>query len=214
MRWILVIKDMDGNSYKTVKIGNQVWTSENWRSTKYKDGTSIPLIADANIWKNLITPGYCWYNNGTSNAYGALYNWYAVSTGKLAPAGWHVPSAAEWDTLQNYLTAHGYNWDSSVMINKVAQSMAAQQDWPVSLIAGCIGYNLSKNNRSGFSALPGGYRMGSTFDSFGIFGYWWTSTQTGTSSTASCRGLHYNADYLGNANHALTDGYSVRLVKD
>ena len=59
-----------------------------------------------NTWENLTTPGYCWYNNDSvsyRNTYGALYNWYAVNTGKLAPTGWHVPSDAEWEVLGNYL---------------------------------------------------------------------------------------------------------------
>ena len=111
------VKDADGNVYTTVKIGNQVWTVENLRTTKYNDGSAIPLVTDSAAWVNLTTPGYCYYNN-TTNAdsikkYGALYNWYAVDTKKLAPAGWHVPTDAEWDTLQNYLIANGYNWDGT-----------------------------------------------------------------------------------------------------
>lgn len=95
------VTDVDGNVYTTVKIGNQTWTVENLRVTKFNDGTEIPPITDGTAWNAITTPGYCWYkNNMTDNktVYGALYNWYAVNTGKLAPAGWHVPTDAEWTT--------------------------------------------------------------------------------------------------------------------
>jgi hypothetical protein len=88
------VTDIDGNVYQAVKIGNQVWTVENLRTTRYNDGTAIPYVTDNSAWANLTTPGYCYYfNDSTANAdkYGVLYNWYTVNTGKLSPAGWHVP---------------------------------------------------------------------------------------------------------------------------
>jgi len=106
-------------------------------------------------------------NNNTTNAdsikkYGALYDWYAASptnVKKIAPAGWHVPSDAEWDTLQNYLTAKGYNRDGTTTGNKIEKALAAKTDWVTYSTNGTIGSDLSKNNSSGFSALPGGYRF-------------------------------------------------------
>ena len=98
------IKDKDRNVYKTVIIGTQVWMAENLKTTKYKDGTAIPLVTDGNAWAALSTPGYCWYNNDAAtyeDTYGVLYNWYTVNTGKLCPTGWHVPSDAEWTTIRN-----------------------------------------------------------------------------------------------------------------
>ena len=99
------VTDVDGNVYHTVKIGTQTWMVENLKTTHYKDNTPITPITDNTLWKNAITPGYCWYDNDINNKipYGALYNWYTVNTGKLAPEGWHVPSAAEWQTLIAYL---------------------------------------------------------------------------------------------------------------
>ncbi len=155
------IGDIDGNGYHIVKIGNQVWTVENLRTTRYNDGTAIPYVTDNSAWANLSTPGYCYYgNDSAANAvkYGALYNWHAVNTGKLAPEGWHVPTDAEWDTLQNYLIANGYNWDGTTTGNKIAKSMAAKTDWNSSSTAGAPGNDVQSNNSSGFSALPGGYR--------------------------------------------------------
>ncbi len=97
------VTDNDGNVYHTVAIGKQVWMAEDLKTTKYNDGTPIPLVTDGTAWVNLNTPGCCWYNNDADTykaTYGALYNWYAVNTGKLAPAGWRVASDADWKTLE------------------------------------------------------------------------------------------------------------------
>jgi hypothetical protein len=74
------VMDIDGNVYHAIKIGNQIWTMENLRTTKYNDGTAIPLVIDNDAWSALTTPGYC-YNENQTNAdsikkWGALYNWY------------------------------------------------------------------------------------------------------------------------------------------
>lgn len=98
--------DVDGNVYKTVTIATQRWMAENLKTTKLNDGTSIPNVTDGKAWKNLTTPGYCWYDNDPKyygNTYGALYNFYAVETNKLCPTGWHVPTDAEWDILIDHL---------------------------------------------------------------------------------------------------------------
>ena len=91
------VSDIEGNSYKTIIVGDQEWMAENLKTTKYNDGTSIPLVNALTPWFDLSTPAYCWYNNdiGNKTTYGALYNWYAVNSSKLSPAGWHVPSDAE-----------------------------------------------------------------------------------------------------------------------
>jgi uncharacterized protein (TIGR02145 family) len=177
-KWIVV--DVDGNVYSTVKIGNQVWLAENLKTTKYNDSTEIPIVEDSAVWENLITPAYCWNNNDSAmhkKFFGALYNWYAVNTGKLAPAGWHVSTMADWDTLQNTLLAKGYSWDGTSDIT-IAKALAAESYWSNSTNPGDIGNDLSKNNSSGFSALPGGYRFcGSNFEKFGYWGAWWTATE-------------------------------------
>lgn len=82
------VTDIDGNVYKTVVIGTQTWFGENLKTTRFNDGTEIPEVTDFTEWFNLATPGYCWYENNESlykDAYGALYNWFAVETGKLCP---------------------------------------------------------------------------------------------------------------------------------
>jgi len=211
--------DIDGNVYTTVKIGNQVWTVENLRTTKYNDGTPIPLVTDNTAWGKLTTPGYCYYDNTTHadsiKKYGALYNWYAVDTKKLAPKGWHVPTDAEWTILENYLIANGYNWDGTKTENKIAKSMAAKADWKTGVDAGTIGNDLTKNNRSGFSALPAGFRVDDgVFDHMGITALWWSATEF-DASIAYYRYLDYSLGDLGRDLFSLkSGGSSVRLLRD
>jgi uncharacterized protein (TIGR02145 family) len=210
--------DIDGNTYTSVKIGNQVWTVENLRTTRYNDGTAIPLVTQDAEWYYLVSPGYCFYNN-TNNAdsirkFGALYNWYAVNTKKLAPAGWHVPTDSEWNTLVSYLLVHGYDWDSTTTENKLAKSLSATTDWETYGMAGTIGNDLTKNNRSGFSALPSGYRYAQGYSlNIGYFCGWWSATQL-DSLSALFRFLNYDKVSFDGDNDAKNSGYSVRLIRD
>lgn len=211
------VSDADGNIYHTMKIGNQVWTVENLRTTKYNDGTAIPLVTDRNAWGYLTTPGYCWYDNDKNNMnkYGALYNWYTVNTGKLAPKGWHVPSDKEWDIFEKYLIANGYNWDRTTEGDKIAKSLAAKMDWKTATEHGTIGNDLTENNRSGFSALPGGYRYDNgDFYGIGIHGYWWSATEL-AASYACHRYLSYDFVNLYRDTISFKScGLSVRLLRD
>jgi uncharacterized protein (TIGR02145 family) len=223
------VTDIDGNTYAAVKIGNQCWTAENLKTTRYNDGAPIAYIPDQMEWYNLYLTGsttgaYCFYDNNAANGakYGALYNWYAVGTGKLAPDGWHVPTDAEWDTLQNYLIANGYNYDGTTTGNKIAKSLAAQTDWytiqnsDLQYYPGAIVNNLSANNSCGFAALPGGCRDG---DDGGFFynqswlSIWWSATEDDASG-AYVRYLNYNDSDLGRSYGNESYGFSVRLVRD
>jgi uncharacterized protein (TIGR02145 family) len=209
------VTDADGNVYKTVRIGNQIWTAENLRTTKYNDGKSIPQGS-----------AYWFYKNTTDAAekkkWGALYNFDAVNTGKLAPTGWHVPTDAEWDTMQNYLIASGYNYDGTIgnkndgalYQNKIAKSLAAKTDWlPDTTDTGAIGNDLSKNNAGGFSALPAGYRYYTgEFMGQNEFGYWWTATQHDASFAWYRYLWNLNRD-LYRSDRVKTLGCSVRLVR-
>ena len=217
------VKDADGNKYNTVKIGNQVWMVENLKTTKYNDGTPIPNVTDNLEWANLTTGAYCNYDNLESNAatYGRLYNWYAVNTGKLAPAGWHVPTDDDWTILENYLIANGYNYDGTKDVDKIAKSLCAKTNWELSDEAGTPGAVPENNNSSGFTALPGGLRYGAGgFVGIGKYGHWWSSTEY-LENTAYGRSLDYNYEGLlrgSNLNYSYSDfkenGFSVRLVRD
>ena len=195
------LNDINGNVYKTIVIGKQTWMAENLKTTKYNDGTAIPLVSDYNKWSRLSTPAYCCYENNSSNkaVFGALYNWYCVNTGKLCPSGWHVPTNDEWTTLTSYLGG------DSVAGGKLKDTCTTYWIKP----------NTAATNESGFAALPGGYRYSKgIFASMGISGYWWSSTESRT-NTAWYRPLHYNSGkidiYWG---HLKQDGFSIRCMKD
>jgi uncharacterized protein (TIGR02145 family) len=195
------IKDIDGNIYHTVTIGTQIWMVENLRTTRNNDGTSIPLVTDSTLWSNLSTPGYCWYNNDAltyKNNYGALYNWYEVNTGKLAPKGWHVPTDDEWTILANYLGG------DSIAAGKMKETGSSHWFSP----------NFNATNESGFTAIPGGYHdiIGGYGGMHGQANFW--STTESIYGVAWCRGIVY---YKTNLERGLTekgDGLSVRCLKD
>lgn len=198
------LTDADGNVYSSVRIGNQVWMAENLSTTKYNDGSPITQVSDETVWKDLTTEAYCWYNNDKTtygDAYGALYNWYAVNTGKLCPTGWHVPSDSEWSLLTDYLESETFAG------GKLKEAGTVNWQSP----------NVSATNISGFTALPGGDRgPDGNFYGIGSGGYWWT-TSVGTYDVeinAYYRRLLYDTDDTERLLFRKTMGESVRCVKD
>jgi len=204
------VKDIDGNTYNTIIIGSQVWMVENLKTTKYRDGSPIPNVTDNNIWLGLTTGAYCNYNNDIAIGakYGKLYNWYAVSDSrKIAPTDWHVASDAEWLTLENYVTA---NLGTS---GSVPKALASTTDWASSTIPGAVGNDLIKNNTTGFTALPGGFRsLYGEYYSIGYDGSWWSSTKYET-DYAFGRILYGNYQ-MGRGDILKSSGFSVRCVRD
>ena len=212
------VKDIDGNKYNTIKIGSQVWTVENLKTTRYNDGTEITNVTSGSQWGNLTTGAYCNYDNLESNAvtYGRLYNWHAVNTGKLAPAGWHVPTNEEWVTLESYLLNNGYNYDGSSSFYYFGKALAADTGWQFSNKVGSVGNTdyPEYRNKSGFSALPGGKRSpDGTFSEIGYSGYWWTNTTNG-SNFALYRNIWFGEIGFGRASNFKKMGQSVRCIKD
>ena len=211
------LTDIDGNVYHTVKIGTQTWMVENLKTTKYNDGTSITFVSDSSDWAALATSGYCFYNNVAANksTYGALYNWYTVNSGKLAPTGWHIPTDAEWSTLENYLIANGYNYDGTTTENRIAKSLAASAGWITSTNIGAIGNDLTQNNSTGFVGLTAGIRSNNgVFMSISKFGVWWSTSETEWSQYALYRLLSYKNCNLGRYVDFKQYGFSVRCVMD
>ena len=206
----------DGVTYNTVQIGDQCWFKENLRTTKYNDGTSITNVTDNATWTSTTSGAYCCYSNNTSNCttYGALYNWYAVNTGKLCPSGWHVPSDAEWTTLTNYLSANSTYWCGSNS-SYIAKSLASTTSWNSSTTTCAVGNNLSANNSTGFSALPGGYRdySAGTFYGLGGYGFWWSRTEY-DDSTAWYSNLYYDNKDVRLEYGSESHGFSVRCLRD
>jgi uncharacterized protein (TIGR02145 family) len=213
--------DADGNNYTVVNIGPQTWMAENLKTTQfnapYNGTTAIQLVESTLTWGTMTTPGYCWYNNDISakNTIGALYNWYTVNTGKLAPTGWHVPSDGEWVSLENYLITNGYNYDGSTTLDYLAKSLASNTSWSSDTGAGSTGNDLSKNNSTGFSALPGGFRVIYSgfivFISAGDYGVWESSNEDNTGN-AIYWGIGYNGNYLKRVGYNKSCGASIRCV--
>ena len=166
------VKDIDGNAYHTVKIGSQEWMVENLKTTKYKDGAIIPLVSSDNTWAYLTTAAYCWYDNNEAykQTYGALYNFLAVNTGRLCPAGWHVPTDEEWFTLENFI-------DSTVNDPELTGWRGTTYG---KMLKATSRWNSNGNGTDdfGFSVLPGGGRRGGygNFQAVGAYGYYWTSS--------------------------------------
>lgn len=212
------VTDMDGNVYHAVRIGNQVWTVENLRTTKFNDGEDITELQDNSLWGSYPYPAYCCYGNTTNQdtiaRFGFLYNWYTINTGKLFPEGWHVPTTAEWDTLQNFLIANGYNWDGTTEGNKIAKSLAARTEWDTFEEPGTIGFDLASNNSTGFSALPGGSRYYDVdYNYMGTIGYWWCA-DSWDEFKSYYHQLNIYLDFLDRYMSLNSCGYSIRLVKD
>jgi uncharacterized protein (TIGR02145 family) len=191
------VSDNIGNTYKTVQIGTQTWMAENLKTTKYNDGSAIPLVANGVAWSVLSTPGCCWYTND-SVSYGAMYNWYAVNTDKLCPSGWHVPSDIEWTILTSYLGGQ------SIAANELKETGITHWQSP----------NAGGTNESGFTALPGGFRnYDGSFTSLRKDGYWWSSTESST-AYAYYRVLFYDSSNSEKDDSDKKDGFSVRCLKD
>jgi uncharacterized protein (TIGR02145 family) len=198
------VKDPDGNNYNTVTIIGQVWMKENLKTSKYKDGGTITLVSNDNLWTTLATPGYCWFNNNDAykDIYGALYNWYAVNTGKLCPTGWHVPSDTEWTTL----------------ITNVGSLSAAGGRLKETGTTHWSG-NIGATNDYGFTALPGGLRREyivagfSTFFNFGIMGIWWTMT-TKDDTYSYCYIIQNMSAAISQSYGDKKQGFSVRCLRD
>jgi uncharacterized protein (TIGR02145 family) len=196
------LKDVDGNIYKTVRIGNQCWMRENLRTTHYRDTTKINDMEDSTEWAktSLDSAEWCYfgYNGAFNNIYGKLYNWKAVSSKhKIAPAGWHVPSDSEVMTLFTYLGG-----------DKVAGGAlkSTSTRW--------IAPNTGANNSSGFGAMAGGYRLDDgEFEDEGAVAFFWTSKALGTANawvlTLRCTTDAAQLNYFG-----IAEGMYCRCVKD
>jgi uncharacterized protein (TIGR02145 family) len=199
------VSDIDGNIYKTIQIGTQLWMAENLKTTKFNDGTLIPDVTDDIEWQNLTTPGYSWYNNDAASyktTFGALYNWYTVNTDKLCPTGWHVPIDGEFKTLTDYLG------------NNSGQKMTetGNTHW--------LDYVIGATNLSGFTGLPGGFRYYYSnngpevnFAGIGETGSWWSATESGALGSNFQLSYDYSI-YLSPYPMNKVDGMSVRCIKN
>jgi len=193
------VKDIDGNTYHTVTIGHVVWMVENLRTTRFRNGASISLVTDSFAWISMKSPAYCWYDNNQTlyrDTYGALYNWYAVESGKLCPKGWHVPTEDDWLSMANYISE-----DNSIG-GKLKEKGTAHWKSP----------NEGATNEFGFTVLPGGFR-GKTFDGLGLCTFFWSVVEK-DEMKSYCTGFTFNSSKLYTAGMFKSTGVYVRCVMD
>lgn len=202
---INIAKGTSDNLYAAEEPGTQTWMAENLKTTKFNDNTDILWVADGLKWSQLggtQSPAYTWYRNDITfkETYGALYNWHAVNTGKLCPAGWHVPNQDEWSALLTYLGG------SSVAGGKLKETGTSHWESP----------NTGATNETGFTALPGGGRDddGGSFHDINYMGTFWSSTE-------EYSGTHAYSYWIFNAwgevdirSPSKQWGLSVRCIKD
>lgn len=189
------------NEITEVKIGNQIWMTQNLKVAHFRNGDSVPYAKTAEEWEKAgkeQKPAWCYYNNDPANdsKYGKLYNWYAVNDPRgLAPAGWHIPSDVEWKQLTDFIGGN----------EAAGKKMKSVSGWEV---------NGNGTNESGFNGLPGGYRYDYGFFNYGgLFAVWWASPVNYTSFAW----LYYQAYNFGNAFRYFPTkafGFSVRCIKN
>jgi len=200
------VSDIDGNIYHVIEIGTQHWFMENLKVTHYRNGDAIPMVTADIQWKTLTTGAFCHYDNNPSNTtlYGELYNLYAITDARnICPQGWHIPADTEWTTLCEFLGG------KSIAGGKMKSTGTIEQDnglW--------YSPNTGATNSSGFTALPGGYRINyGNFYSLGNVAYFWSSTDTLSLNSWNYI-LDANNENLNRNFNLKTNGFSVRCCKD
>jgi uncharacterized protein (TIGR02145 family) len=211
------VKDIDGNVYKTVKIGDQWWMAENLRVRHYRN--NVPVGYNQSMpdsqWMKLQTGAYCYLYNSPVPYNGMLYNWQAVNgTNGIAPDGWHVPTNDDWIKLEIFL---GMNSDVAGIIGWRGTHEGEKMKSPITEYLGWkIDQNMNNSNESGFAALPGGCRLynGLYIDKDPSFtGFWWSSSEYGTDQ-AWYRHLDYKNGGVFRYYAPKSSGYSIRCVKN
>lgn len=172
-----LIDDNEGNRYKTVQIGDQIWMAENLRATKFQDGSSVTTgyVPDDND-RNLLT-------------HGRLYSWQDVVNPKnLCPKGWRVATDEDWQKLEQTigvadeeLASLGWRGDNDLAITlKLAQPNSLLKKFDQKLI-----------NKHGFGATPAGVKIKNWYLTQGMYSEFWTSTSASTTE-AFARTLAYS----------------------
>ena len=222
--------DVEGNVYRTVKIGNQCWMRDNLRTAHYSDSTIVPLNTSGS--HSYTVPFF--YNHTISTIpleqRGYFYNWTCLMHGAtssnavpsgvqgVCPAGWHVPSRAEWENLFEYLSTHAQYICGSDTEN-FAKALASTTLWQSSTDHSCdVGNNQSTNNASGFEAIPAGGVINGDFEYSGYIEFqtaaFWSSTDDNGSNAYGPIFRHNIPNQYWGINHGKDDGFSVRCVRD
>ncbi|MHC1707302.1 MAG: phosphatidylinositol-specific phospholipase C domain-containing protein [Bacteroidales bacterium] len=189
------------NIKDSIKIGSQWWMGKDLTVTHYRNGDPIPKVDDFEEWINLSTGAYCDYTSYGNTS--RLYNWYAVNDSRgLAPAGWHIPTDAEFSTLMSTLGG------SDIAGGHMKQ--IGPRNW--------LSPNSGANNSSFFTALPGGCRSGVDDDGYGYFNkgvsYSLWSATSSTTQEANTYYLYFADTRVQKFSITKRFGSSVRCVKN
>ncbi len=196
--------DIEGNVYKTIKIGTQTWMAENLRTTRFQDHDQLGFIKDSTEWKTYNTAAFCNYNNtdneDTIATYGRLYNsWAARDYRNIAPKGWHVPTISEFMTLFKYLG--GYN------IAGYKMKEAGNLHWELP--------SDNNDNSSGFTALPGGWTYeNQEYVGMGSFANYWTRSESAGSDDGVFVYMYSPLGDIYIRYNPYSCGYAIRCIKD
>ena len=210
---VITVIDIDGNVYTGVKIGAQIWMTENLKTTKYSNGDLIGTTTPATLNTGTENrPKYQWAYNGDENnvvTYGRLYTWFTVTDNRnICPVGWHIPTDTEWHDLVLYLdnSASLTIYESTTAGSKLKESGTMHWQSP----------NTGATNDKGFAALPGGYRYNNgTFYGFGSFCIWWSTTEDpANDGNAWIRILDDVSSGVGRSAECKYDAYSIRCLRN
>ncbi len=208
------VTDVEGNFYQTVIIGKQEWTTENLRTTTLNDGQEIINTPDDEDWLYQTAPAYSWYENHPAHAsgFGALYNWFAIDTGRLCPAGWRVPTDEDWKILEgNVDSEYGQldpEWDREGHRGYDAGAqLKSTSGWDV------YGNGINGFDSFGFTALPAGFRASNGFFSgtHGLTQFWLADDYS--EMRAWRRILNHDNDMVARYPSSKASGYSVRCIR-
>jgi uncharacterized protein (TIGR02145 family) len=206
--------------------------AENLKTTRYSNGDLIETTTPATlVIEAESTPKYQWAYDGNKNnvaTYGRLYTWYVATDNRnVCPVGWHVPDNNEWTVLTDYLIKQSFGYGNGYIGMDIAKSMAATSGWVADDTLGSAGNNQASNNRSGFTALPGGARMeDGNFYVMGHIANWWSSTEGGPTFMQGLSGvivntpgglfhnIYHDYSYVNSYSNNKKYGMSIRCLKD
>lgn len=188
------VKDIDGNVLKTYKVGKYLIT-ENLKTEHYNDGTSIPIIEDAEEWEKDTAGAMCYYNNDRKHKEkcGALYNSYAVDTGKLAPEGFRILTDDDWKEIE-------------IVIGMSKKEADKREYWR--------GKGIGDKMKEALGVVFAGCRGGRArdFHHLSTYARWWSSSVCGPDTWN--RGLNSDSASIIRYPSSRYNGFSVRCIKE
>lgn len=219
------VTDIDGNEYKTVTIGNQIWMAENLRVTKYRDGSELMSELNHAEWQSTTEGAFAIYDHTDEaaegldspeemvDAYGKLYNWYAIADERgLCPEGWRIPLDEDWTKLVDFVVSRGHPNETPEPEgagNALKSTRSQPKDHPRWMFHTIhAGYD-----NFGFAALPAGRRHAAgVYDQIGRDGLWWSATER-SEERAWFRGIHFGTGDVYRTDADKANGFSVRCIK-